>query len=87
MPQGVPLDRPDIHRQMWEARDRSGKVPIHQKKFAAFLGISPTHLSRVIKDFEEQGRLRKVGARYRNVGVYIVRDPVEFDQDKPTGLG
>lgn len=75
---GVPLDRMEVHQKIWAARDRRGRVKIYQKQFAEHLGISIYHMSRIIKEFEEQGRLKKIAARYRNVGVYVVSDPVAF---------
>lgn len=86
MSQGVPLDRQKVHETLWEARDRGGKVQIYQKQFAGFLGISVTHMSRVIRDFEQEGRIKKIAARYRNVGVYVIRDPADFLASKVTGL-
>jgi hypothetical protein len=76
--QGKPLDRNEIHQKLWEAKNRSGKVRIYQKEFAAYLELSATHLNRVIREFEKSGRLKKVGSTYRNIGVYVVRDPKEF---------
>ena len=76
---GVPVDRQQLHVKIWEARDKSGKVKIYQKKFAEAQGLSPYHMSRIIRDFEKEGRLRKVGARYRNIGIYVVADPGQFD--------
>lgn len=91
MTQGVPIDRAEIHRKIWKARDRTGKVKIYQKRFAETLGISAPHMSRIIGELIESGRLHKVGARYRNVGVYSVSDPAQFsDPDaslKSVGVG
>ena len=78
MTQGVPLSRDEVHKKLWEARNRSGKVRILQKDFAVFLGISQTHMSRVLRDLQAEGRIKKVGARYRNVGIYAIKDPAEF---------
>lgn len=87
MSRGVPLDREALHQMLWKAADRSGKLRIFQKQLAVYLGIAPTHMSRVIRDFEEEGRIKKIGSRYRNVGIYAVRDPAEFTPAKITGLG
>lgn len=91
MTQGLPIDRPEIHRKLWNARDRSGKCKIYQKVFAAHLKISAPQLCRIIKEFEESGRIKKVGSTYRNVGVYVIRDPADFPPSEKklqsTGLG
>lgn len=91
MAAGLGIDRADIHKKIWDARDRRGLVKVYQKAFAASLGLSTPHMSRIMKELQEQGRIKKVGARYRNVGVYSVRDPSEFDPPetalRKTGLG
>lgn len=78
MTQGLPLDYAEVHRKIWNARDRSGKVKIYQKKLAKALGISAPHMSRVIKTFKDEGRVKKIASGYRNTAVYIVRDPSDF---------
>ena len=86
MPQGIPIDRDWIHEQIWNARDRRGRVKIFQKRFAETLGISAPQMNRIIREFETEGRLKKVGARIRNVGIYVVRDPEEFDEVSRRGI-
>lgn len=83
MPKGKPIDRNSLHNQLWDARDRHNRVKIHQRKFAKFLGITHTHMCRIIGDFEEEGRIRKIAAREKNVGVYLITDPAEYHS---TGL-
>lgn len=85
MSAGVPLKLDAIHEEIWQSRNRNNKVTIYQKKFAAHLHISVFTMSRKIKELEESGRIKKIGARYRNVGVYIVNDPAEFS-GKNNGL-
>lgn len=91
MASGLAIDRAAIHKKIWDARDRRGLVKIYQKQFAQHLGISAPHMSRIIAEMIEQGRLKKVGARYRNVGVYDVRDPADFPPPetklRQTGVG
>lgn len=77
---GVPLDRKKVHAELWAARDRHGRVKIYQKQFAEHLAISVSHMSRIIQEFEEDGRIKKVGARYRNVGIYAITDPALFGE-------
>jgi hypothetical protein len=91
MPQGLPIDIADIHQKLWDAKDRNDVVKIYQKQFALYCGISAPHMSRVIKRLKEEGRIKKIGSRYRNVGVYSVYDPADFDQPearlRATGVG
>lgn len=82
---GVPLDREMVHAEIWKARDKHGKVKIFQKKFAEHLHISQYHMCRVIADFEAEGRIKKIGARHLNIGIYAVKDPAEFGAS--SGLG
>lgn len=85
MPQGKPIDITAIHQTLWDAKDHTKKVKIYQKQFALYCGISAPHMSRVVKRLQEEGRIKKVGTRYRNVGVYLVYDPETFNS-KSTGL-
>lgn len=78
MTQGLPLDYAEVHRKIWNAKNRNGTVKIHQKKLAKALKISAPHMSRVIKTFKDEGRLKKIASGYRNTAVYIVRDPKDF---------
>lgn len=78
MAAGVRADRDEIHRKLWEARDRRDLVQIHQGRFAAHLGLTGPHLCRILKEFESVGRVKKIGARYRNVGVYQISDPETY---------
>lgn len=78
MPKGHPIDRTAIHEHIWNQRNRRNCVQIYQKQMAEELGISNYHLNRIIKNFEAAGRLKKIGARRLNIGVYVVRDPQLF---------
>ena len=91
MPSGIVLDRHLLHIMLWQARDRLGRVKIHQRELAKSLGISFTHLCGVISDFKKAELLEKVGAKERNVGIYRVQEP-SSDADRegveiPYGIG
>lgn len=79
MAAGVPVDIQKLHRQIWDARDRRGLVKIYQKAFARHVGVTVYTMSRLMRQLSEEGRIKKVGARYRNVGIYKVNDPVEWE--------
>lgn len=81
---GVRVIRHEVHKQLWQARNRKDCVQIHQKDFAGFIGIQPTHMSRVIKDLVEDGRIKKIAVRKANIGVYLIRNPADFEER--TGL-
>lgn len=78
MTQGIKFDRQKLHQDMWDARDRNGKLQIFQKEWAKTHDITHFVMCRVMKDFEDEGRIKKIGARYRNVGIYVIYDPADF---------
>ena len=78
MAAGVKADRDAIHKELWDARNRHNLVKVHQGNFAQHLGLSGPHLCRIFKEFERDGRIKKKASRYRNVGVYEVRDPATY---------
>lgn len=87
MTQGVPVDRGAVHQEIWDARTRNGTVRIYQKQFAAHLSISVYQMSRIIKELEQQGRIKKIAARHRNIGIYKVYDPIDFEQTAGSATG
>lgn len=87
MPRGKRIKRSDIHEQLWAARNRKDCVKIHQKTFATFIGTTGPNMCEIIKDLSEQKRIKKIAARKGNIGIYLVRDPAEFDESgKMTGI-
>lgn len=64
---------------MWADTDVRGKVVLVQKDLAAELGLSKFVMCRIIGSLEDDGRIKKIASRYKNVGVYTVRDPAEFE--------
>ncbi len=86
MTRGVRLDKNAVHRELWAeaVKNRKHWVTIHQRKFAAHLGIRNTWLCIVLAEFAEEGRIRRVANKHRNVGVYEIADPDEWDP--PTGV-
>lgn len=83
MPRGVKLDKDAIHRELWAAasKNRKRQIQIHQRKFADHLGIGHAHLCTILGEFSEQGRIRRVSNRARNVGVYEIANPDEFVEE------
>lgn len=76
---GKTVDRLALHGELWSRRDRVGRVEIYQKRLAEELGITQATMSLIIKDFSQEGRVNKVGAKKGNIGIYIIRDPNFFD--------
>ncbi len=69
------IDRSEIHQKLWERRDRWGRVELHQRDFAVELEVTHYTVSRLIAELIESGALKKISSKYRNVGVYAVREP------------
>ena len=71
-----PLDRDALHSYLWnKAHPVSHRVPVHQGELADALQVTRGTVVRVLKEMIEQGRLRKVDSKERNVQVYEVTDP------------
>lgn len=78
MTQGVPIDRVALHRVLWRRSGRRRTLKIHQGMFGEELGVSPYHLSRMLAELEDQGRLKKVANDRFNTGTYKIEDPADF---------
>lgn len=76
---GQAVDRLALHQELWKRCDRFGKIQILQGELADELGITKPTMSNIIRDMSEEGRLKKVAAKKRNIGVYQIKDPAEFD--------
>lgn len=79
MPRGVSIDRAALHRVIWRRTDRRRTIKIHQGMFGEELGISPYHLSRLIAELCEQGKMRKLSTDRHYVGTYVIADPADFE--------
>lgn len=76
---GYAVDRIALHRDLWEKSDRLHRIEIYQKELASKMEVTQATMSLVVKDLTEEGRIKKISARQRNVGVYLVRDPASFE--------
>lgn len=68
-----PMDRDALHRVWFRRASRSGKLKIVQTEWAEMLGCTNHTLSRVLKEFVEEGRVKKVG-----YCLYHITDPQQF---------
>lgn len=78
---GHAVDRVAVHMALWDKSDRQHKIEIYQKELAQKMSITQATMSLVIKDLSEEGRIKKIASRPRNVGVYVVRDPADFEHE------
>lgn len=70
-----PLDRDALHRYMWDRCNAHHRIPVHQGELADALGVTRGTIVRVLNELVEQGRMRKVDSKLKNVRVFHVVDP------------
>lgn len=75
------IDRLELHERFWQESDRLKRIVIHQKTLSEEYGVTHATMNIAVRELEKQGRIRKVAAKKRNVGIYIVRDPAEFEHE------
>lgn len=54
------VDRDALHQYLEERRNNRGLIVVRLALLAADLDVRPDHMSRILKEFLEQGRLVKV---------------------------
>jgi hypothetical protein len=69
------LDRDALHRYLHDRCDAHGKVKVVQKLLAEQLDVTHYTISRILKEFVQEGRVKKLGKDAHNVSTYIVSDP------------
>lgn len=57
------VDRDLLHQYLYKNSDRHHMMTISPSELADALGISVFHMSRILKEMKETGRLRVVGKR------------------------
>lgn len=73
------IDRDALHRWLWTKRDPSNdRLRIHQAELAEALMVRSDTVFRIVKEFCEQGRMKKIARD--PVGLYELIDPVEWDK-------
>lgn len=78
-----PLDRDALHRYLWErAHPNSHRIPVHQGQLADALGVTRGTIVRVLNELVEQGRMRKVDSKDKNVRVLQIIDPDVWNGSK-----
>lgn len=69
------IDRDGLHRYLWRRSDRLGRLRLVQKELADGLGVTKFTISRIMKEFTDQGRVRSLGRGERSSHTYLVIDP------------
>jgi CRP-like cAMP-binding protein len=63
------IDRQLLHEYLWETRGRGNFMPFTQAELASEFGVTTATMSLIFKEMAEQGRLRRVGAKF------VIYDP------------
>ena len=72
------IDRDLLHRYLWNRADRLGRIHLVQTKLAEDLGVTKYTVSRIMREFTEQGRVRSIGRGHKSSHTYLVTDPEEW---------
>ena len=75
------LRHEQIHRHLWERRDRRGRLPVDIGDLAAATGHSYDLTNRAVIDMRREGRIRAIGWKHPRTRVYEVSDPATWDPD------
>lgn len=72
------IDRDALHRFLYDRSNSRSQIKIHQTTLAEQLDVTRGTMYRVLKEMIEAGRLRKVESLERNIGVYQITNPDEW---------
>lgn len=54
------VDRDMLHQHLWQTKDRYGYMTYQSKELAERLGISVYHMSRILSELQEQGKIQRI---------------------------
>lgn len=66
------IDREALHRLLWQRANRHGRIKFVQSDLAIEVGVSTAHFCRVVREMEEDGRLRQLGTQAH---TYVITNP------------
>lgn len=70
------LDRDALHKYLWDrSTHHTHRIPVHQGDLADALQVTRGTVVRVLNEMVEQGRIRKVDSKEKNVRVFQIIDP------------
>lgn len=73
-----------MHQLLFRRTDRRGSLKLQANALALEIGLSPYHFSRIMAEFQEDGRMREVARAKHNVRTYMVTDPAIFQTERQT---
>ena len=71
---GTSLEDRLIH-VLWEKADRLGRLKVHQGQLAEAIGYEAKYVAKVIKQYERDGRIKKIATAQGNIATYAIKDP------------
>lgn len=69
------VDRDALHQFLYDRSNSKSHIRINQTELATQLDVTRGTMYRVLKEMLDSGRLRKVEALERNIGVYQIVNP------------
>lgn len=73
-------DRDALHRLLWERADRRHVYSGNLKALSLETGMSYFHLTRMMKTFMEEGRLRLLSRGAHRLQNFLVTEPSQNDE-------
>lgn len=72
------VDRDRLHKYFYRRRDKRDRLKIKSGEFAILLGVTPSHMGRILREFVEDGRIKVARVAPGNVKTYIIHDPETY---------
>lgn len=72
------LDRHGLHVWLWENSDRMGRITVRGPELSDQLGITKFHLSRILGELQEAGRMKLLARGKAKIPTFIIADPAAW---------
>jgi DNA-binding MarR family transcriptional regulator len=73
------IDRNALHRVLYRRSDRNHRLKLDVRALSREMEVDYINLTRIIKGFNDQGRLRRIGGANNGPKVYVVEDPAHWE--------
>jgi hypothetical protein len=83
----IAYDRNQLHAFMYHRSDRRNVYSDKLKVLSEETGISYFHLTRIVKEFVEEGRLRRMSRGAHRMQSFIVVNPVDWCEEHDDAPG
>ena len=75
VPPNAAVDRDRLHALLFRRTNRFGKVKLIQKELAEEIGVNKFTMSRIMKEFLEDGRAKLLSRGKHDGNSYVIVDP------------